>query len=268
MPLDQKACQNDSRTADNKQTDTNQSVEIEYLEGRKTDLSDAIGELSGMVMGALKTNIDGYSVQGDEETKTNTGYKQRLAKQSRREQNQKGKILELAARLLSVVDDKIPELQRKDAENQASYDNLLTSNSNGGIGTPVSIEDYYNYLKTQVETAEGLTISTPDDGTTQLQEKFQNTFILGTDRLAESVAALHFDVDLKTPGNTLSDQTAEIKAELQTLTDLKQAYDDVTADITTAVSNAGTAVSNSAIKEDGETVSDVLGDVNDQNLEG
>ena len=35
VPLDQKACQNDSRTADNTQTDTNQDVTLTYLEGKK-----------------------------------------------------------------------------------------------------------------------------------------------------------------------------------------------------------------------------------------
>ena len=130
VPLDQKACQNDSRTADNKQTDLNQNVEIVYLMNRKTDLEDAIGDLSGMVMGDLKDKIDGYSMipdAGDDETLTNIGFKQRLAKQTRHEQAQKARITEIAARLISVIDDKIPELKRKDAENQASYDNVITT---------------------------------------------------------------------------------------------------------------------------------------------
>ena len=54
---------------------------------------------------------------------------------------------------------------------------------------------------------------------------------------------------------------------MQTLIDQKNAYDDITADVTTAAGNAVTAVSNSALTESGETVSEVLGDVNDLNLE-
>ena len=66
----------------------------------------------------------------------------------------------------------------------------------------------------------------------------------------------------------MSDQTAETKAELQTLTDLKLAYDDITADISTAETNAETAASNSAITEGtGDTTSSVLSDVNQLNLD-
>ena len=102
----------------------------------------------------------------------------------------------------------------------------------------------------------------------QLQEEYAGISILGDTDLVGNIATLHDDVDLKTPGNTLSDQTAETKAELQTLTDLKLAYDDITADISTAGTNAENAVSNSAITEGStETVSSVLDDVNELNLE-
>ena len=64
------------------------------------------------------------------------------------------------------------------------------------------------------------------------------------------------------------DQIAETTATLQTLIDKKKAYDDITADATTAAGNAGIAVSNSALTEgSSDTVSSVLGDVNDLNLE-
>ena len=64
------------------------------------------------------------------------------------------------------------------------------------------------------------------------------------------------------------DQIAETTVTLQTLIDQKKAYDDVNADVSTAVGNADTAVSNSALTESGETVSSLVGDVNDQNIEG
>ena len=103
----------------------NQDVEIDYLKVRRTDLAEAITDLSGMVL-TLETKVTDYSMLGeDEEAKTNTRFKERLAKQSRKEQNQKERITELAGRLLSVIDDKIPELKRKDAENQAIYDNRI-----------------------------------------------------------------------------------------------------------------------------------------------
>ena len=61
------------------------------------------------------------------------------------------------------------------------------------------------------------------------------------------------------------DQISETKTTLQTLIDQKKVYDDVTADITTAASNAETAVSNGSITEGAsdETVSSVLDDIND-----
>ena len=102
----------------------------------------------------------------------------------------------------------------------------------------------------------------------QLEEEYAGISILGDTGLVGDIATLHDNVDLKTPGNTYSDQTAEIKAQLQTLTDLKLAYDDITADISTAGTNAENAVSNGFITQGSDTVSSVLGDINDQNIEG
>ena len=86
MPLDQKACQNDSRTADNKQTDINQDVTITYLEGRRDALVAAIGELAGEVM-TLEETVTAYSSLDPSETKTNVDFKKRLQVLEVREKN-------------------------------------------------------------------------------------------------------------------------------------------------------------------------------------
>ena len=76
MPLDQKACQNDARTSDNKQTDINQGAEIEYLEGIKMTLMTGISDLAGEVM-TLETKVTDYSKSGETDTKTKTDFKNR-----------------------------------------------------------------------------------------------------------------------------------------------------------------------------------------------
>ena len=76
MPLDQKACQNDARTSDNKQTDINQDAEIEYLKGRRNTLMTGISDLAGEVM-TLETKVTNYSKSGETDLKTNTDFKKR-----------------------------------------------------------------------------------------------------------------------------------------------------------------------------------------------
>ena len=123
MPLDQKACQNDSRTADNKQTDINQDELITYLEGKKATLEGDIEDLSDLVSGMMDIVTD-YSNLEEGDLMTNANFKRRLAVLNERRKSQRERENKLENRYLSVVDDKIPELQRKDAENQAIYDNL------------------------------------------------------------------------------------------------------------------------------------------------
>ena len=86
MPLDQKACQNDSRTADNAQTDINQDVTVAYLEARRDALLSAIGDLAGEVM-TLEEKVTGYSSLDPSETKTNADFKKRLQVLEVREKN-------------------------------------------------------------------------------------------------------------------------------------------------------------------------------------
>ena len=77
----------------------NQDVEITYLEGRRDALVEAIGMLSGSMVGDLKEQIDDYSKLDDSETKTNAAFKRRLQKQNVREQNQKERVARDADRL-------------------------------------------------------------------------------------------------------------------------------------------------------------------------
>ena len=66
------------------------------------------------------------------------------------------------------MDVLILELQRKDAENQASYDNLSSPDS----PTTTEGESSYDLLKTQVDAAKDLTIKNVADSTDQLEEIF------------------------------------------------------------------------------------------------
>lgn len=93
MPLDQKACQNDSRTADNAQTDINQDVTITYLEARRDALVAAIGELAGEVM-TLEETVTAYS--NAEDPNTNTDFKKRQEVLEVREKNQDQRIHKVA----------------------------------------------------------------------------------------------------------------------------------------------------------------------------
>ena len=78
VPLDQKACSNDARTADNKQTDIDQSATIAYLEGRKSSLEHAIGDLTGSVMSMHTTVMDYSKIDPANSTaKTNVNFKSR-----------------------------------------------------------------------------------------------------------------------------------------------------------------------------------------------
>ena len=70
----------------------------------------------------------------------------------------------------------------------------------------------------------------------------------GDDGLGPNVHALH-DTFFKAAGGNIADQTAAIKAEIQENIAGKATYDDITADIGTAETNAESAVNNSAITE-------------------
>ena len=48
-PIDEKACRNDSRTAENEQTDMNQDAELEYLEDKVETLTNNILTLMMML---------------------------------------------------------------------------------------------------------------------------------------------------------------------------------------------------------------------------
>ena len=74
----------------------------------------SISSLSGSTM-TLKTAVDTYSSSTD--TKTNTDFKNRVEVVSVREANQADKINQLLGETRDVLTNKIPELQRRDAEN-------------------------------------------------------------------------------------------------------------------------------------------------------
>ena len=218
VPLDQKACQNDARTSDNKQTDINQDAEIEYLEGKKATLESGIGTLAGEVM-ALGTKVTNYSSLDPNDSKTNADIKKRHEVVDVRNADQRQKLHELLATYGGIANDRIPELQQKDAANQAIYDNLGVAGTPGTPGAPSSIEDYYDTLNGDVDDAKLKVLSASDDSA-NLEDKYDGAALRileervtpGDEGLSANVCALEDTVGIKTPGYSISDQTADIKA--------------------------------------------------------
>ena len=87
-----------------------------------------------MVTDLLDNHVTPYSSLDSSQTKTNAAFKSRQEVVTTREKNQLIKITELRQRYLNVLESLIPELKRKDAANQAIYDNL-------GTFTPFTFED-------------------------------------------------------------------------------------------------------------------------------